>query len=273
MSIRLTELLELSHDLCHARKRRSEWEFRADDECRKPKSARHHSCLPHADEARPKSGTGAGFADNSEIEFLRAAIEERGLAPREPLAELVFFRLLRASGPRATCARGAEGTDFDWMGTEGDVELELHATAPAHQKAVETIEEVGSEDNALGGGRLSRALKRLSELLHAAAQPLSTACTGNEDAEQATALFLREEMAHEAMHEAEREELAELAENERAAAEAVMPTPTSPDQNSVVCKDTPCLAPATSVSMAATPLIKGSNHGEALGLLPPSLAI
>ena len=271
MSIRLTELLELSHDLCHARKRRSEWEFRAHDECRKPKAARHHACLPYADEARPKSSAGAGLADDSEIEFLRAAIEERGLAPREPLAELVFFRLLCASGPRATCARGAEGTDFDWMGTEGDVEL--HATAPAHQKDVETDENMGSEDNVYGGGRLSRALKRLSELLHAAAQPPSTACTGNEDAVQATALFLREEMAREAMLEAEREELAELADNERAAAEAVMPTPTSPDQNSVVCKDTPCLAPSTSVSMAATPLIKGGNHGEALGLLPPSLAI
>ena len=271
MSIRLPELLELSHDLCHARKRRSEWEF-LHDECLRnlPKVARRSPCPEPAAETRARGSNCADLIDDAESGFLRAAIEERGFSPREPLAELVFLQLLRAHGPRApaTRTRGGEGTDFEWMCVDDEEVVQLHGAAPAHQKTVDRVEEVGSAQE--------EVLKRLSELLHAGTPPPSPACPADEDEEHAEALALREEMTHAAMIEAEHEELSLLlAEHEGTSSEAAVPTSPDPSSEADVCKTTPCMAPADSGSMSGTPLMaKGSNQPLTFALsLAPSLAI
>ena len=57
MSIWLTELLELSHDLCHARKRRSEWEFREQSHQKKKKKGKNkpRGCGKNKTTGNPRS--------------------------------------------------------------------------------------------------------------------------------------------------------------------------------------------------------------------------
>ena len=66
MSFQLVQLLELSHDLARARKRRLEWE-----------------ACPTAADSGPAATEGCG-EDAAEMELLRASLRTRGLAPRPP---------------------------------------------------------------------------------------------------------------------------------------------------------------------------------------------
>ena len=88
MSIRLATLLEMSHELCRARKRRCEWEASADEATNKGSGGFVRRAVSRF--AEPPGGVNkwgeAAPVEDNETAFLRAAIEERGLQPREPLA-------------------------------------------------------------------------------------------------------------------------------------------------------------------------------------------
>ena len=265
MSIRLTTLLELSHELCRARKRRCEWEAIADEATSKDSGAlsRHEA---HRRFAEPPGGmkelAEAASVEDSDTVFLRAAIEERGLKPREPLAELAIVRLLCAAAPvapakaaPAACSYQADGTDFEWMGGDGSGDVE-QLVAPAHQRAVECFKARGDD----ASEQLPRALQRLSTLLRFSAQPPPAVFKEDEDEEQVAALALREAMTHEAMLEAEQEEYEREQVAHINAAESAMLIPTSPEQSTEVCKDTPWLAPTPApIATSAVPAVKGES--------------
>jgi len=244
MSIQLTQLLELSHELCHARKRRCEWETHAEGVLRRRKDANTPPPPGPASTLRNALG-GSGDdvrADIAEMHLLCESLRSQGLSPRAPDAEHAYARLLSAS--RSDTA-SFEGSDFEWMidgGDDSDIVVpraECAATGPrifsrvafgdqransqtsseSDDDSNETAEMIFASHSEAADARecrLTNALHRLSSLLRntASAVPvLENTDSEDEDSEEdeeAAALALIEETSREAMIEAERYELSQM---------------------------------------------------------------
>jgi hypothetical protein len=284
MSIKITSLLQLAHDLSNGRKRRSEWEANA-WVCEKRGPIVSAGVIPALDNAE----------DTAEMKLLQASLNAQGLVPRAPDAEHAMLRLLCADArSRKTTPEASEGQgcDFEWLACCGaDTErappaetaqgpsdilcpVKSKEDAPNHDEVFAKMTAVGCEAESLGledaadvfappevaassegsaaaqaedridaprehapvdwrrRDRLPRAIKRLQELLHgcqgAAIAPSVPAdarapCSPDtasdmdsdtvddtiEDASDDTADFV-DELVHDSMAEAERQELAEL---------------------------------------------------------------
>lgn len=249
MSIRLSQLLNLSHHLNHGRKRRCEWEDDAERRCR-----RHvdDSCVhSHVNEPTSSPVIAPSFADCgnlhetarrdiTEIQFLGSSLEVRSLEPRTPDAEMAFLLLLSAAAqePSMACASETDGSDFDWL-AEGSHEAPVSAVLGGKNfKSANFAKEA----------RLNEALARLCGLMHACRD--ASCCTEEPERDEEAAAL--RELSDEAMFVAEREELAMMLSEERmtpplASSEmySVRKT-TSPDPStcSASAKNTPALLPS-----------------------------
>lgn len=248
MSIQLTQLLELSHELCHARKRRCEWETHAEGVLRRRKDA--NTPPPPGPAATLRSaldGSGDDVrADIAEMHLLCESLRSQGLSPRAPDAEHAYARLLSAvKRPSRSDTASFEGSDFEWMidgGDDSDVvapRAGCAATGPRSLSRVSFGDQRANRLTSSGSGddssetaemifachseaadarecRLTNALHRLSSLLRStasAAPVLESADSEDDDSEEdeeAAALALIEETSREAMIEAERHELSQM---------------------------------------------------------------
>lgn len=241
MSIQLTQLLELSHELCHARKRRCEWETHAESVLRR----RRDAFLGTSGDTPPPPGPAASLrkagggmvesADVAEMQVLCESLRAQGLSPRAPDVEQAYARLLSAAArPGRSDDSCIEGSDFEWMaaGNEDAVgsSADCAASGPGlscapngdrQSRAAECSSETASdgspttamlhcESNGARECRLAGALHRLSSLLRSTGSPDEGSEDEDEEDEEAATLALVEQMSREAMIEAERHELSQL---------------------------------------------------------------
>ena len=236
MSVQLVQLLELSHDLARARKRRLEWE----------------ACPTAADSGPATEGEGFG-EDAAEMELLRASLRTRGLAPRAPDAEHAFLRLVSAD--RSVKAQTL-GPDLEWLAcpvaqtapsgsaellcppkskakTSGSDDTFLRLLAVScDDEGLDTVARIPSEvfntdvrgrdmpadrpaEEGAASTRLPAALERLRALVSSGSRDDASTTDSIDDVWETGSLpdedleFVAE-IAQEAMAEAEREELAEV---------------------------------------------------------------
>jgi len=235
MSFQLVQLLELSHDLARARKRRLEWE-----------------ACPTAADSGPAATEGCG-EDAAEMELLRASLRTRGLAPRAPDAEHAFLRLVSAD--RSVKAQTL-GPDLEWLAcpvaqtapsgsaellcppkskakTSGSDDTFLRLLAVScDDEGLDTVARIPSEvfntdvrgrdmpadrpaEEGAASTRLPAALERLRALVSSGSRDDASTTDSIDDVWETGSLpdedleFVAE-IAQEAMAEAEREELAEV---------------------------------------------------------------
>ena len=212
MSIRLSQLLNLSHQLSHGRKRRCEWEDDAERRCRPhvhDSCVHMHSNKPASSPAMPLSVADCGNShetarrDIFELQFLECSLEARGLKARTPDAEMAFLMLLSAAPqvPNMACESVTDGSDFNWL---AESQHEPPVSAVLGGKYFESAEQAKEV-------RLNKALSRLRGLMDACGD--ASCCTESDEwNEEAAAL---RELSHEVMIAAEREELAMMQSEER----------------------------------------------------------
>jgi len=242
MSIQLTQLLELSHELCHARKRRCEWETHAESVLRRRRDAflgtQENTPPPPGPAASLRKAGDSGMvesADIAEMQVLCESLRAQGLSPRAPDVEQAYARLLSAAArPGRSDDACIEGSDFEWMtagnedavasGADCAVSGPGLSCAPNGDRQSRASE--GGSENATGGSptapllhcesdgarecRLAGALHRLSSLLRSTVSPNEESEDEDEEDEEAATLALVEQMSREAMIEAERYELSQL---------------------------------------------------------------
>jgi len=280
MSIPLTQLIGLSHDLYHGRKRRYEWEQQAERRCRmhwvtesvaasaQPRAAEAH--MDTAAEDKPLSEA-LSEEDRTEMRLLVDALAARGLAVREAAAERAMMRLLLADASRPAAPKGAaRGCDFGWLVGE-----EAAPSVPVKLR-FQYVE----GDGEVNEMRLHEALQRLLTLIKepTRGQDLDSEDSDNEDVE-AEALV---ELSREFMQEAEWEELA-LTTNAPSGQECPRVTPPLASTSSATGSPIPTLSDSKSnrVTPALAPC-KASEENAALQKLaltdamkgkPPARAI
>jgi len=111
MSIQISHLLELSHDLCYGRKRRSEWE-------RIERNSRQRTMLALQPTAEEGTTDTVPACDNAaEMKYLHAVLGEQGLVPRDAFAEHAMLQLLSAESlsKQQLLLPGAQGSDLEWI--------------------------------------------------------------------------------------------------------------------------------------------------------------
>ena len=159
MSIKMTSLLQLAHDLSNGRKRRSEWEADA-WVCEKRRPIVSAGIMP-----------AANADDLDEMKLLQASLNAQGLEPRAPDAEHAMLRLFCADARsrRATPEASEEhGCDFEWLAccgaeTERAIPAEMaqgpsdvlcpvksKEEAPHHDEVFAKMTAVGCEVESLG---------------------------------------------------------------------------------------------------------------------------
>ena len=108
MSIPLSKILVLSHDLYLGRKRQAEWEASPEQTSRN-KANTHANACPQADSLAASCPSVAD--DVAEIKFLRESLGSRGIVPRAPATETALLRLWSAS----PLFSPIQGSDLNWM--------------------------------------------------------------------------------------------------------------------------------------------------------------
>jgi len=115
MSIQMSHLLELSHDLCYGRKRRSEWEVHAE------RNSRQRTILALQPTAEESTTDTAPACDNAaDMKYLHAVLGEQGLVPRDASAEHAMLQLLSAESlsKQQLLLPGAQGSDLEWISAD-----------------------------------------------------------------------------------------------------------------------------------------------------------
>jgi hypothetical protein len=107
MSIPLSRILVLSHDLYLGRKRQAEWEASPEQTSRN--KADTHADAPQSDS--PAASCPSVADDVAEIKFLRESLGSQGIVPRAPATETALLRLWSASPPFSPI----QGSDLNWM--------------------------------------------------------------------------------------------------------------------------------------------------------------
>jgi len=107
MSIPLSRILVLSHDLYLGRKRQAEWEASPEQTSRN--KADTHADAPQSDS--PAASCSSVPDDVAEIKFLRESLGSRGIVPRAPATETALLRLWCASPSFSPI----QGSDLNWM--------------------------------------------------------------------------------------------------------------------------------------------------------------
>ena len=185
MSIPLSLLVQLAHDLSEGRKRRREWEEEA------AQGRRCEAC--GAAEAPAEGGAPAG-ADAAEMRLMREALCARGLSPRAPDAEHAFLRLVSASARGVATLPAACAAEVEWMC--GSAELSsCGRRQPWSGRHHGPRRRAATAEDALG---------RLSTILKASASRTSS-CDAEETDDDAA---WRAEMADDELLQAEAEERA-----------------------------------------------------------------
>jgi len=204
MSMPLTQLLELSHELSRSRKRRCEWEIQAERRCRSrflpglvEQQPRHADARARQAAEERRLSEASSEEDCNEMSLLSETLAAQGLSVREPAAELAVMRLLLADARKPKAA--VQGSDFGWLVGE-----EAAPSAPVAIKFMYATDVQQSEEQK--EMRLQEALQRLLRLVK---EPISgnDADSEDSDTEDDEARALRE-LSREVMQEAEWQELA-----------------------------------------------------------------
>mmetsp|Transcript_100546 Transcript_100546/g.146769 ORF Transcript_100546/g.146769 Transcript_100546/m.146769 type:complete len:281 (+) Transcript_100546:120-962(+) len=115
MPLRMSQLLELSHDLSDGRKRRYEWEALAERNCRPC----NMSTMPTVEEKCEHIVEPITLQtdDDAETKYLGGALKHRGLPPRDPAVEQAMLKLLSASwgSSKRELAPAVQVSELDWM--------------------------------------------------------------------------------------------------------------------------------------------------------------
>ena len=197
MSIPLSLLVQLAHDLSEGRKRRREWEEGA---------AQGRRCEACGAAEPPGDGT----PDAAEMRLMQEALCARGLSPRAPDAEHAFLGLVSASARGAATLPAGCAAEVEWMCGSDEPHGRRQAWSGRHhgpRQRVATAEE---------------ALGRLSTILNASTS-LTTSCDDPEETDDDAAWLA--EMADEELLQAEVEERALEERSASPTEQSASPTP------------------------------------------------